>query len=330
MLGLGTLSKYNYVLFAGILLLAGLTVPSVRSRLFHWRMLIALGVAAIIVLPHALWLMSHVEVIAGQLSAKAAWPPVGRPVGGAGSLVLNTALILAPFTSVFVLLFPQSLRASLPSQDAGDPHRLLGRFLLLAFVLLFAVLALTGADRCHERWLQPFTLLAPLYFFGRLRGVQLPEARLRWFGYGLAGSRCCSPARVGQGLVGGADRGIYPMQMLFAAATGELAAAAGPGATFVASEREICGNLRCRLPEARHLCAMHPLYVPGGGGDEGPCVFVWNTLEGEQLPESLRKYAARVLHLELPADLAAALRGGSPPDFQPARESTGVPRGHAT
>ena len=57
--GLGALFKYNYAIVTFALVVAAVSVPSYRRLLFDRRILISIGIAAVMVLPHVWWMLNH-------------------------------------------------------------------------------------------------------------------------------------------------------------------------------------------------------------------------------------------------------------------------------
>jgi len=321
MLGLGALTKYNYVLFAGALFVAGLSIRSYRSRLLDRRMLLALAIAAALTWPHAVYLAGHWESIAQLLRGKAEVGTFSRQGAGkaASDLVTNIVLILAPLTAAGVLFFPQVLRrmpkagtehvTGAPFVSAAAERKdanlvLLERYLLVLVGLLLLVIA-GGAKRFNDRWLHPFALVAPLYLFGRLRGITIPSWRLKGFAFILVvGGAVLIGIRTGQLLLGGSPSCPYALNS-FTEAAGRLRAELGPHATTVASQRALCGNLCYWLPDMRHLCCERPTYLPGGRTPQGKFAVIWDAVEGDALPPALQAFVAHTWHVRVPGSAPA-------------------------
>jgi 4-amino-4-deoxy-L-arabinose transferase-like glycosyltransferase len=317
MLGLGALTKYNYALFASALLLSALTIGSYRIRLLNWRMLAALAIAVALVLPHALYLVAHWAPITNLLRFKAG---AGTLTGdgaakAARDLVTNSLLILAPLGITGVLFFPQILRRRqaaaeqsttepiLPTQEDRDRDNLclLERYFLILMLLLGLVIV-AGAKRFNDRWLQPFALVAPLYLFGRLRGMALRPWRVSGYAVTLAGCAAVLIAvRAGQLLRGGSPGCPYALQSLTGAAV-RLRIDLGPGATTIASQRAIAGNCCYWLPQMRHLCADRPMYFPPCRFPQRKLALIWDAAEGESLPLPLHDFVAQKWHIYIASD----------------------------
>ncbi|HEX4342393.1 MAG TPA: glycosyltransferase family 39 protein, partial [Verrucomicrobiae bacterium] len=62
-IGLGFLAKYNFVIVAGSLIMAGLTLPEYRRAILNPRILLTLIVAVLLVLPNVLWMLNHRDLL---------------------------------------------------------------------------------------------------------------------------------------------------------------------------------------------------------------------------------------------------------------------------
>ena len=69
-IGIGILSKYNFVLLPLAAAIALLPDRQLRRRLFDWRTLLMVAVAAAIVTPHALWFLDHVRTATAETIQK--------------------------------------------------------------------------------------------------------------------------------------------------------------------------------------------------------------------------------------------------------------------
>lgn len=304
-LGLGLLSKYNFLLVAIAFFAAGLTIASLRAKLLDYRILWALGIAALLALPNAVWLFDHRSVLILVLSDKlylngAAGLLEGR-IRGVFSLVSDVFLILLP-AAVFFLFFR---RLATPLHPVIEAQLFLGRFLLAGLGVQLILVVVSGESYFHERWLQPFAFLVPLlglscYRFASRHALRVLQFVLLTCALAYAGARCA------QVFIGGFDRGAYPLQMNFSLAAVRLRPLIQPGTVVVSRDREIAGNLRYQFPSVRHLCSSHPLYIPTLRGFDGPRILVWNAKNGNTPPPDLEAFAAQTLGLQIPASATAA------------------------
>jgi len=287
MLGLGTLSKYNFVLFGGALLLAGLMTRPLRERLLNLRTLAALAVAAAFVFPHWLFLANHLDQLVAIKHKVCAEPCLAGFVLGGGNLISNVLFSVTPLAIIGLLFFPQATRlAKAPVTLATYAVRFLEHYFLIAFGLFLLVVAGGAAYFC-DRWLYPLVLPAPIYLFARFWDREVSLSRLQRFGYLLAGcGLILIVVRAGQLMMGGSSSCPYSLRS-FAEAADQLDTAGGSGTIMMASRRELGGNLCYWLPQMRHLSADRDLYLAGAQNAQGPFVLIWDTVEGEGLPPTL-------------------------------------------
>lgn len=192
--GLGMLTKYSYVGFLAVLLLALLAGRDTRPVLLSRWTLLAVAVAALMVVPHGLWVLQHwnqaIESTAGKLTGKV---PVGFVHGlwlGLSSLVLAVLAFAGPWALTLGLVFGRdALRAwsrwwrpAAPPAGAGVDMQALWRRYFLALGLLFLAMTVFGeVTRFKDRWMMPFLFLLPVAFFGcapELAGhARLPRLR---------------------------------------------------------------------------------------------------------------------------------------------------------
>lgn len=301
LVGMGGLTKYNYLIVALGLAGSALIVPEFRRRILDRRIVITIGIATLMVTPHLLWLMNHWEHVAGELSRKTGLGEQGWSLGkvatGLGQLAAN--LVLIPV--VLVITFGWWFRRGLPPlpQVIADPMARAGLRLLeysaLCWLLWFVGQALLGGLHVHERWLQPFFILLPIYLFARLREVEVPTIRIRRYAQVLVlAAVAVTIARTTMIFVGGRDDGVYPLQMRFAEAAEKLEPTVANVDVIIAADREIGGNLHHLFPDRRTLCVGRPAYLPPVEQPERSCLLVWNTIYGEQIPlfftEKLKRY----------------------------------------
>ena len=124
-LGLGMLSKYNFALFAGGFALAALTTGQGRRALASPWVLVTLGIAGLIVLPHGLWLAGRADAYAASLPDTLA-TEAGR-LAGLGSLSVAVASFFLPWAIVYGWLGRRSVPplrggTAISDGEGGEPQ----------------------------------------------------------------------------------------------------------------------------------------------------------------------------------------------------------------
>jgi len=203
--GLGVLCKYNFVLFLGALLAASLFFRDGRRAVLCRSMfLLVLPVAAVIVLPHALWFLQNTATATGTTVGKFRVATGGRMVGvlrGIASLIGESIAFVTPmwivlfaltgaFKPVFTRnLFSRSYRRrfdfSAPFFDKGGDldKRALAGLLELFYAIVYSVLLLLvigfGLTHFIGRWFIVFLFSVPLYILLKADLDERRERRLR-------------------------------------------------------------------------------------------------------------------------------------------------------
>lgn len=293
----GMLSKYNFVWFVAALILGALTVDRARRRIIHRHSMFAVLVAAVLVLPHAIWVVEHFGGLREMLFEKVnRWDLVSadyftRIRRGMWDVVTSAILVALPIAIVVGMVFRRPHGGSRGGRGEFRPVaiQVLGRFFLIAFGLIAAQVLIFGASRFHERWLQPYAAVLPLWLLARIEAAWVTGGRARLFA-GLLGFVACGyvVARAAQVFIFADEfpEGPYPLHTNYDQLAREIAADAGHAPTIVTHERQIGGNLLLKLPRCRVICAFHRLYdVPT---NDGPLVIAWHSWQtrGSPVPPS--------------------------------------------
>jgi hypothetical protein len=311
LLGLGALSKHNFVLFAAALLAAGLCQREVRGRLLDRRMLLAGALAGLVVLPHFLWLLDHfhpdTSLTTRKLALHSGMQSVMVIATGLGELVWASIRFLSPFWLICVLVFPtlvprRSSGATLRHQD----RRTLEWFFLMVFIILAAAIILFGVTQFKDRWMQPFLFLVPLYVFVRLQDVGgVTPGRLQMFACVLAiFGLLFLVAPLVQAWVA-PWFGMYSrLHAPFEEVAQQLREAGFRKGTIVAETTFIGGNLRLEFSTSRVLTPGARSAVQAAPQEPGQCLVVWHSDDRLPLPPLLRPFLEETLHARLPSDQA--------------------------
>lgn len=170
-MGLGSMTKYSYLMFLFSLLAAGLTIPTVRARLLSGRMLAALALGALISLPHAIWLLENADkflrLTEYKLQISEDLPYFEGVVKGLWNMVRAVFGYLSPLWLVALLLFPKAFKF-MGGEDRQPLTSLwLGRAYLIVAAILLGMVLVGGITQFRPNYLFLF-ILVPLWLFARL------------------------------------------------------------------------------------------------------------------------------------------------------------------
>jgi hypothetical protein len=289
--GIGCISKYNFVLLPVAALLAIASDSHWRARLLDIRLFISVIVAAAIILPHALWLVGHVDLASsGTLSKMAA---SGQP-GSAGRIakaVLSLVVACLAFGGLTVAILGLAYRRRFgEAWAAGDAWtRLLGRMMLFSLAGVVVVIIATGTTKITERWLDPYLLILPLWLLLKFeRGGADTRASLPRlfpaFAVILAVTLLSVPGKtLLAGFTGSYSRINQPMSDI-----ADALHRSGEPSLILADTQHLAGNMRLQFPSAaverledwQHAIASYP---------KGPVLLVWGADDevGAAPPEEL-------------------------------------------
>ncbi|WP_394970737.1 glycosyltransferase family 39 protein [uncultured Croceitalea sp.] len=157
-IGIGILSKYNYVLFLGAFFLAAFLDLSIRKIILHPLIMVTLIVSALVVMPHFYWLLGpqgYLETLEQSVALKLEsnleketlfLTPIYSYIKSIFRLVSVLVITLAPFFLLKKIKFVK--------QKVGWLTKL---FLAQLIVLLFFFLIL-NVQKVEVRWLLPLFL----------------------------------------------------------------------------------------------------------------------------------------------------------------------------
>ncbi|MEO4042890.1 glycosyltransferase family 39 protein [Hoeflea sp. CAU 1731] len=162
--GLGCLSKFNYVMIPVALLFAGLSLPEMRATVANWRLAVSGLVAALVLLKPAAWMLANRDLALSstrKFDIEQDHGVLSTALSGVSEYFLATALFLILALVVLGLL---RLRYGVrPEGDAAEPTlllKLLVRMVIIAAALTLALVLFSGVTNVKDRWLQPVLVLA--------------------------------------------------------------------------------------------------------------------------------------------------------------------------
>ncbi|MFB2604269.1 ArnT family glycosyltransferase, partial [Rhizobium phaseoli] len=174
--GIGLISKYNFAILPFAAFIAVLPERKWRGRLFDWRLLPAIVIAILIVLPHALWLPDNLanasaptlERMTAEHEAAAGLPRIGQ---GLLSLVIAVLGFVALPIIVVAAAFRRDFIRALSS--SSPMIRVIERMIVVSLLAFAGIVVFAGASDIHERWLDPCLLVLLIYLFLKLETAGL-------------------------------------------------------------------------------------------------------------------------------------------------------------
>jgi lipopolysaccharide core galacturonosyltransferase RgtC len=298
LLGLGALSKWNYVLFALALLV---TLASIRPALLlrPAALLIPLFAAALST-PFLFWMQQHLALATGtsyklRVAEVAYWQTVGS---GALSLAYAYLLFVVLFIAVFALVFqPWKLQQQTAAAGQRPPGlRFLVRLSWVTLIILLLFLLASGATFYRERWLLPLLFYFPVMIFALAPEGIWQAARVRLYQkillammlavlLGLAARVYLLP------LAGKYTKPHFPGEAL----ARELLQAAGPHELLIASKSFVGGNLMPWLDNTFVSSPSLDFPLAALRREGAPVLLVWETRKSSALPAALLEYAQQRL-----------------------------------
>lgn len=289
-IGLGMLSKYNFILLPAAAFLALAMDREFRARLLDPRLLATIVVAAAVFAPHGSWLIDNVTEATQSTVGKMDGDVVsiaGR-FEGSLSLVLAIAIVCIPPLAVFLLAYGKALPRTWQAESRWT--RLFGRILIVATILLFLVVLSGAATNIKSRWLVALFFLVPLYLAAKIEALGEPASpgATRRFAIPVIAVMLLVPLTLfGRPLL--AAFGQYGKQNVPYGPAIEAILQSGRDvpSLILASDQQLAGNARLHAPAIAALApANDGLDLAYQWDVTHPVLAVWrNRRDGEPAPE---------------------------------------------
>ena len=270
--GIGVLSKYNFVLLPVASLLALLPDRELRARLFNVRVLLVIAIAAVIVAPHGLWFLDHIDQATGRTLTKLTRDADGVRLHQIGKGLYSLVQAIFTISALTVLVFAVSFGGTFFRAWRAENQwtRLIERIFLAAILLLLLVIVVGGATYVRHRWIIPLFFLLPIYLAAKIEasGEPLALRSKRTYGVIVLAVMIFIPALLySRPLIQGA-MGEYGKQNVpyGPAVTTILASNPDRPSVILTGDHQLAGNLRLHASDI-------PVAVPGYEAMERPFLF---------------------------------------------------------
>ena len=295
-IGLGVISKYNFVLVPIGALVAMVSDPALRRHVFDRRMVLTILVAALVVLPHGLWVLDHLEIATESTLDKLGEDEIGGGIAqiadGGVSLILAVLGFSAVTTAVLFALFGKGMTAALKTGMVWT--RLIERTVIFCLTAILLMIVFGGAEHIKDRWLTPILLPLPLYLCLKAEagGLQVNRAFRGMVTIALV-VMIAIPAVLYGRVAFAPVTGVYKkLNVPFSALMTTLSAQALPS-LIIAEDDHLAGNLRFRQQSVPVQSAIHSGFAPDiEWTTSRPGLLIWRVLKDSDVP--------------VPADLATA------------------------
>ncbi|GEO84450.1 MULTISPECIES: glycosyltransferase family 39 protein [Alphaproteobacteria] len=289
-IGLGVLSKYNFVLLPAAAVIAIALDRQFRSRLLDWRILLTGAVALIVALPHGLWFLEHIDLATeqtiGKLTSEATHSPVEQIVSGLSSLFVSFVGFAGLTIAIFGIVYWREFRVAWHAQNQWT--RLIGRIMAIAAILLIVLVVFGGANHIKDRWLTPIYLILPLYLATKLEagtGADAPYLRRFWpvAAFALVALPIVMLVRIPiHGMTGRYEK----LNVDYPSAISQILASSPTKPSIVLTiDSQLAGNIRLSAPALLVTIDGYEVLDKGLTADDGqPVLAIWRD-RGRPSPE---------------------------------------------
>jgi 4-amino-4-deoxy-L-arabinose transferase-like glycosyltransferase len=166
--GLALLAKYNDVLLLIALIAAALSVPAYRPAILDRRIVVSAFIAALVILPTALWSLEHQSALLGhaskfQFADSGANALSARLQGLRDLLVGSLSFAILTLGLIVIAFVTEKLAMAAWRHKARAGTQFVGRTMLFGLALTAAQVMASGAAEIRSRWLLPLLFLLPAY-----------------------------------------------------------------------------------------------------------------------------------------------------------------------
>ncbi len=289
--GLGILSYYNFVLFAGALGLAGLSTNIGRKRLFSWKSGLSCLVFTVVLIPHGLWFLQNHSYLSELATKLAPDRSVGTFMPVAEGL-LSFLLAVVSFIGLLIVCFYWFLKGSdraEKSREVIEVSSILGRTIAIALLFCVLIVVINEATQFKDRWLEPLLFFVPIYLLAIAdRRVDRSVFRKFVIVTSMTSLLALTILHARIPMAGLFDR-VLPLNYPTPDIADSLRKAGFSEGTIVAEHQVLGGNMRLSFPTSQVIV---PFKMESIRPDDRPTIVVWEPVRGAAIPEFLAEFVS--------------------------------------
>jgi len=290
LVGLGMLSKYNYFIFVGAVLLTLFSYPKGRSVVFNGRIFMSLAIALAILLPYLLWLYSHLGAATASVD-KFNILTHGYMSIGTMRLLLACISFVAPLCCLYLVLFPRGYLHAIHNHPCREISFPIHRYFIIVFCLLLTMIIFWGITNFKDRWMLPLFFLFPFYFLVHISADALhTKAVTRFTAVAMVAASSILVVIPGRVVLGPSFGYYSSFNFPYTTLADKIREYCPDPRLIIADRPQNAGNLRLQFPKS---LVVAPTLEPIGADKsvaERKTVIFWNARESRRMPARLKSY----------------------------------------
>ncbi|NTG43451.1 glycosyl transferase family 39 [Agrobacterium rhizogenes] len=293
--GVGMLTKYNFILIVLATFVAVLRHPDGLKRVLDKRLLLTILLAILVFLPHGLWMTSHMSAVIDQTTRTMSEQGEGGKLSDIGNglkeLFGTGIVIILPTAVIFLIFFRKAFLRSFRAR--GEWSDFVGTILVATLSILLLMILVVTLTEFRDRWLLPFLFLTPLYFCLKLEASGVGSAEVfRKFLYVPLTMMVVLPLVIAGSVILPKFFGSYEhLNTPYTPFLEQVVAAEGrKPAAVVTTTWQKAGNVRINMPDTPVISIAYPLFdIDHASIGHQPLLLVWNERDGKPstMPVSL-------------------------------------------
>lgn len=297
-IGVGMLTKYNFILIILATFVAVLRHPNGLKRVLDKRLLLTILLAILVFLPHGLWMTSHLGAVIDQTERTMSEQGAGDKFSDIGyglkELFGTSMVILLPTIVVFLIFFRKAFVRSFRARSEWSDF--VGTIFAATIAILLLMILVVTLTEFRDRWLLPFLFLAPLYFCLKLEASGVGSVPvIRKFLYVPFAMMVALPLIIAGSVLVPKLFGPYEhLNTPYTPFLKQVVAAEGrKPVAVVTTTWQKAGNVRINMPDTPVISIAYPLYdIDHASIGHQPLLLVWNERDGRQssIPPTLTQW----------------------------------------